>query len=77
MKFLRQGIALAFVGAGLAAIPAMQVQAQAAEPSLVQQMKAEADGAVRFDDVEHPVFVVAAHPEHLVAEQDEVVIGSG
>ncbi len=49
MKFLRQGIALAVAGAGLAVIPAMQVQAQAAEPSLVQQMKSQADGDVRFD----------------------------
>ncbi|WP_282580292.1 M4 family metallopeptidase [Nocardioides sp. InS609-2] len=50
MKFLRQGIALAVAGAGLAAIPAMQVQAQAAEPSLVQQMKNQAQGATSVSD---------------------------
>ncbi|WP_426246637.1 M4 family metallopeptidase [Nocardioides sp. LHG3406-4] len=46
MKFLRQGIALAVAGAGLAVIPAVQMQAQAAEPSLVQQMKNQAQGSV-------------------------------
>ena len=46
MKLLRQGIALAVAGAGLAVVPAIQGQAQAAEPSLVQQMKNQADGTV-------------------------------
>lgn len=51
MKFLKQGVCLALLG-GLAATPALQATAQSAAPaaddSLVAQIRAEADGAVKF-----------------------------
>ncbi|GAA2144198.1 hypothetical protein GCM10009844_17470 [Nocardioides koreensis] len=51
MKFFRQGISLALLGAGLAAVPGLQAAAagsapQAAAGSLVQQMRQQADGSV-------------------------------
>ena len=51
MKILRQGISLALLGAGLAAVPGLQAAAsgqapQVAAGSLVQQMKQQADGSV-------------------------------
>ena len=53
MKFLRQGIALTILGAGLAATPGLTAQAAPSAPtvddrSLVQQMKDEATGSVTF-----------------------------
>ncbi|WP_167880568.1 M4 family metallopeptidase [Nocardioides guangzhouensis] len=53
MKFLRQGIALTVLGAGLAATPGLAAQAAPPAPtvdsrSLVQQMKDEATGSVTF-----------------------------
>lgn len=51
MKFLKQGVCLALLG-GLAAAPALQATAQSAAPaaddSLVAQIRAEADGAVKI-----------------------------
>jgi Zn-dependent metalloprotease len=50
MKFLRQGLALGLLTAGLAAVPLIQAQAGAsgpAEPSIVDRMRAQADGTVR------------------------------
>jgi Zn-dependent metalloprotease len=52
VKILKQGLSLALLGAGLAALPGLQVEASgqpAAAPdrSLVQQMRTEADGGVR------------------------------
>ncbi len=52
MKILKQGLCLALLGAGLVALPGLQVgasglQAVAPDQSLVQQMKNEADGNVR------------------------------
>ncbi len=51
MKILRQGISLALLGAGLAAVPGLQAAASGSAPqvaadSLVQQMKQQADGSV-------------------------------
>ena len=51
MKFLRQGIALTILGAGLAATPGLTAQAAPSAPtvddrSLVQQMKGDATGSV-------------------------------
>jgi Zn-dependent metalloprotease len=52
VKILKQGLSLALLGAGLAALPALQAEAsgQPAAPdrSLVQQMRTEADGGVRL-----------------------------
>ena len=54
MKFLKQGLCLAVVGAGLAAVPGLQATAAAphtaatADRSLVQQIKDGADGGVTF-----------------------------
>lgn len=52
MKILKQGLCLALVGAGLAALPGLQAEASgrpaaAPDPSLVQQMRSAADGSVR------------------------------
>ena len=52
MKIRKLGLSLALLGAGLAALPGLQVEAsgrpaQAPDRSLVQQMRAEADGSVR------------------------------
>jgi Zn-dependent metalloprotease len=52
VKIFQQGLCLALLGAGLAALPGLQVaasgqQAAAPDPSLVQQMRSEADGGVR------------------------------
>lgn len=52
MKILKQGLCLALLGAGLAALPGLQVgaagqPAMAPDRSLVQEMRAEADGGVR------------------------------
>ena len=51
MKILKQGLVLALLGASLSAVPALQtaaVGAPAADDSLVQQMRTEADGQVRI-----------------------------
>ena len=53
MKLLRQGVSLALLGAGLAAVPGLQAAAsgstpQVASQSLVQRMKSQADGAVKI-----------------------------
>ncbi|KRF20751.1 M4 family metallopeptidase [Nocardioides sp. Soil796] len=52
MKFLRQGLALAVAGAGLAALPGLSASASPAptvdDRSMVQKMKDEADGRVSF-----------------------------
>ncbi len=54
MKILRQGIALAVVGAGFAAVPAATTVASAAAAPdtrpLITQMRAEADGGVAVSD---------------------------
>ena len=52
VKFLKQGLSLALLGAGLAAVPGLQATAAgqvptAAAGSLVQQIKSEADGTVK------------------------------
>ncbi|MEJ7831749.1 MAG: M4 family metallopeptidase [Nocardioides sp.] len=54
MKILKQGLSLALLGAGLTALPGLQVEASglpavapAPDRSLVQQMRTAADGAVR------------------------------
>ncbi len=51
MKFLKQGVCLALMGAGLAAVPGVQAVAAGSAPSasgqgLVQQMRDGASGAV-------------------------------
>ncbi|MBC2934334.1 M4 family metallopeptidase [Nocardioides sp. zg-1228] len=49
MKLLNRGLALAVVGAGLAAVPTLGVQATAApsaEPSLLSQLRDQAEGSV-------------------------------
>ncbi|WP_156409674.1 M4 family metallopeptidase [Nocardioides sp. Soil796] len=52
MKFLRQGIALAVVGAGLAAVPGLSATASPVpaqdDKSLVQQMRSTADGSTKI-----------------------------
>ena len=53
MKLLNRGLALAVVGAGLAALPTLGVQASAApkaEPSLLSQLRNQADKAVTVTD---------------------------
>ncbi|MCW2792337.1 MAG: Thermolysin metallopeptidase, partial [Nocardioides sp.] len=52
VKFLKQGLSLALLGAGLAAVPGLQAVAAGQTPavaadSLVQQIKSEADGNVK------------------------------
>jgi Zn-dependent metalloprotease len=51
VKTLKQGLCLALLGASLSAVPALQTAAAgapAADDSLVQQMRTEADGQVRI-----------------------------
>ena len=51
MKLLKQGLGLVLLGASLSAVPALQTAAvgqPAADDSLVQQMRSEADGQVRI-----------------------------
>lgn len=53
MKVLNRGLALAVVGAGLAASPMLMAQATAAEkaePSLLSQMRNQSDASVTIAD---------------------------
>ncbi|RYB93523.1 hypothetical protein EUA93_03605 [Nocardioides oleivorans] len=54
MKLLKQGLSLALLGAGLAAVPTVQAlaapPAPRAAPSIVQQIKQEARGTVRISE---------------------------
>ncbi|WP_157550862.1 M4 family metallopeptidase [Nocardioides jensenii] len=77
MKFLRQGIALAVVGAGLAAAPGLSATASPAvtkdDKSLVQQMRSAADGSTKIsaEDATGKVgFVRAARGGDLLPSND-------
>ncbi|GAA5134774.1 hypothetical protein GCM10023339_71770 [Alloalcanivorax gelatiniphagus] len=54
MKHLKQGLSLALLGAGLAAVPAAQATAAptapSAQPSIVERMKDEARGSIRISE---------------------------
>ncbi|KQY64559.1 hypothetical protein ASD30_06465 [Nocardioides sp. Root140] len=77
VKFLRQGIALAVVGAGLAAVPGLSATASPVpaqdDKSLVQQMRSTADGSTKIsaEDATGKVgFVRAARGGDLMPTQN-------